>query len=719
MSLFVGTRESLNLSSDDDDDDDKEHDIIPTETTATTSAADTPVLSTSSFLSILSSSNKSNRLNGSLPSLVTSNTSSKSVTKGKDLLPSKNELTRAHRRKYQQGTVNQLVNGHYANGGSSSKSNGNNNNDNIACCSTSSSDKSHSYNVISNSSNGYTSREDSTIETNSKNNLLSDDGTDDSETIYMSQFNNDGQLVKKEFNSNPVICHIIDVSEGEKKSTSVKTRRHSRYLLESNKVQRKRPMSQAQLNDVLSFEHSLALSHVQRNKHLTMHGSRLSARVYLGYSNKRQSISVMSPSFSYNAHKNRNNFVRLADPSRSYSSVHLGTQKIVLKNNRSNTENLFSLLPDELLFVLFTWMEPEDLGRIVTVCKRWHYIAEIDPLWESISNYYYPEETSKAIEQRMLMDNQILDYNNSSNNNKKKKSFLQRWAVKLGNASQEGSSFINGNGAFNLSSSNKFYKDIFVKAYTSDLVLLRTGIWKNPNWKPKKSPWSIDDYTFGDKLHSTILGSSSDVDSRGSVVKKGSIPIKVVVVGDGAVGKTSLLCRYANNYFPEHDFLPTIFDNFSTNTVYMNQTFNVSLWDTAGSEDYDRLRPLSYRGADIFMLCVDLVNAHSLQNGAKWLEELTDHAPGVPILLCGTKMDLRVNKEYIKEARKKNGLIQPVTFDAGCEYAKKIGAVAYTETSALTGWGVERAFEYIMRYGCEFFLAQQKFMSRKSSCGIA
>jgi GTPase SAR1 family protein len=129
-------------------------------------------------------------------------------------------------------------------------------------------------------------------------------------------------------------------------------------------------------------------------------------------------------------------------------------------------------------------------------------------------------------------------------------------------------------------------------------------------------------------------------------------------------------------------------------------------------------RPLSYIGADIFLLCVDLINSQSLQNTSqRWMEELSRHAPGVPILLCGTKMDLRIDKHYVNEARKKNTMVEPISFDMGVEVARSIGAVAYAETSALTGKGVEKTFEYVMRYGCEYFLAQLK--KRKNSCGIS
>ncbi|KAL9312568.1 hypothetical protein ACSQ67_018020 [Phaseolus vulgaris] len=117
--------------------------------------------------------------------------------------------------------------------------------------------------------------------------------------------------------------------------------------------------------------------------------------------------------------------------------------------------------------------------------------------------------------------------------------------------------------------------------------------------------------------------------------------IKCVTVGDGAVGKTCLLISYTSNTFPTVSFFLLCSFTLSqfANVVVDGSTVNLGLWDTAGQEDYNRLRPLSYRGADVFILAFSLISKASYENIAKkWIPELRHYAPGVPIILVGTKL---------------------------------------------------------------------------------
>ena len=135
----------------------------------------------------------------------------------------------------------------------------------------------------------------------------------------------------------------------------------------------------------------------------------------------------------------------------------------------------------------------------------------------------------------------------------------------------------------------------------------------------------------------------------------------------------------------------------------------LALWDTAGQEDYDRLRPLSYPDTDVILMCFSIDSPDSLENiPEKWTPEVRHFCPNVPIILVGNKKDLRQDETTKRELMKMKQ--EPVRPEEGKTVAEKINAFAYLECSAKTKEGVRQVFEMATR------AALQTKKKRKTGC---
>lgn len=188
---------------------------------------------------------------------------------------------------------------------------------------------------------------------------------------------------------------------------------------------------------------------------------------------------------------------------------------------------------------------------------------------------------------------------------------------------------------------------------------------------------------------------------------------KLVIVGDGACGKTCLLIVFSRGTFPEV-YVPTVFENYVADVEVDGKHVELALWDTAGQEDYDRLRPLSYPDSHVILICFAIDSPDSLDNvQEKWISEVLHFCAQLPIILVGCKRDLRNDPKTIEDLRKTNQ--QPVTTDEGMAIANKIGAYKYLECSAKDGEGVREVFEHATRAA---LLTRPRNAKRSKGCNL-
>ncbi|KAF9055908.1 GTP-binding protein RAB5 [Panaeolus papilionaceus] len=157
---------------------------------------------------------------------------------------------------------------------------------------------------------------------------------------------------------------------------------------------------------------------------------------------------------------------------------------------------------------------------------------------------------------------------------------------------------------------------------------------------------------------------------------------KLVLLGESAVGKSSLVLRFVKDQFDDYRE-STIGAAFLTQTVTLDDktTVKFEIWDTAGQERYKSLAPMYYRNANCAVVVYDITQSASLEKARTWIRELQRQAdPSIVIALCGNKLDLAARRQVSQEEAKK--------------YADEEGLM-WTETSAKTGEGVNDIFTAI------------------------
>lgn len=159
-----------------------------------------------------------------------------------------------------------------------------------------------------------------------------------------------------------------------------------------------------------------------------------------------------------------------------------------------------------------------------------------------------------------------------------------------------------------------------------------------------------------------------------------------------------------------------MFENYVHDIFIDGQSVQLSLWDTAGQEEFDRLRSLSYSDTHCIMLCFSIDSPDSLENvQTRWVGEIADNCEGVKLVLVALKCDLRSNEDSDGEQPMNNeddslnpynahGSNNPyqqsrrlISYEEGLSIAKKVGALRYLECSAKKNRGVNEAFSEAAR----------------------
>ncbi|KAG0035482.1 hypothetical protein BGZ82_005256 [Podila clonocystis] len=189
------------------------------------------------------------------------------------------------------------------------------------------------------------------------------------------------------------------------------------------------------------------------------------------------------------------------------------------------------------------------------------------------------------------------------------------------------------------------------------------------------------------------------------------VQVKLVLLGEAAVGKSSLVLRFVNDEFQENKE-PTIGAAFLTQKCRLeDKVIKFEIWDTAGQERFHSLAPMYYRNAQAAVIVYDVTKASSLEKAKSWVKELQRQAnPNIVIALTGNKVDLvssgrnksssededNQEGEEDQDEEEDHGIAREVPTEEASAYAQEAGLLFY-ETSAKNGQGVAEVFTEIAK----------------------
>ena len=208
---------------------------------------------------------------------------------------------------------------------------------------------------------------------------------------------------------------------------------------------------------------------------------------------------------------------------------------------------------------------------------------------------------------------------------------------------------------------------------------------ENNNSKNKTSNKKHKSKSSNDKNDETLEQGTFKLNPTPNVLNT-SIVLKILLLGNGTVGKTSLINRYLKNVY-NPVYLTTIGIDQSIKFLSVNNKhIKLSIWDTAGQEQFRTIAKSFYNKTDAVILCFDLTEKESLDSISYWIDQLCNKIElnKIGIVLVGTKLDLT-------DFEKVEGISEEVN-----KYIEKYN-IKYFKTSSLSGTNVKEVFNYLVK----------------------